>query len=188
MAVAALVGIASAMIGLYLSYWLDVASGATIVLVQTGMFLLAMVLGPRGMLARRRAVGRGARGRRVTAAEALVAALDDAGLPADRAAPAVADLVAAREGHFTAADLVDDARRRRLRIGRATIFRALDVFADLRLVERVDLPDGEHAYVGCDPVHHHHAICTRCGRSQDIDDLGLERRAGRRSGTGSSSP
>ena len=54
---AALVGIASAVLGLYLSYWLDVASGATIVLVQTGMFLLAMVLGPRGMLARRRAVG-----------------------------------------------------------------------------------------------------------------------------------
>ncbi len=54
MAVAALVGIASAVLGLYLSYWFDVASGATIVLVQTGMFLLAMVLGPRGMLARRR--------------------------------------------------------------------------------------------------------------------------------------
>ena len=58
MAVAALVGITSAVLGLYLSYWLDVASGATIVLVQTGLFLLAMVLGPRGMLARRRAVGR----------------------------------------------------------------------------------------------------------------------------------
>jgi manganese/iron transport system permease protein len=55
MAVAALVGVTSAVLGLYLSYWLDVASGATIVLVQTGLFLLAMVLGPRGILARRRA-------------------------------------------------------------------------------------------------------------------------------------
>ena len=36
MAVAAIVGITSAVLGLYLSYWLDVASGATIVLVQTG--------------------------------------------------------------------------------------------------------------------------------------------------------
>jgi manganese/iron transport system permease protein len=57
MLVAALVGIASSVVGLYLSYWLDVASGATIVLVQTGMFLLALVFGPRGMLGRRR--GRG---------------------------------------------------------------------------------------------------------------------------------
>ena len=31
-------------------YWLDVASGATIVLVQTGLFLVALVLGPRGIL------------------------------------------------------------------------------------------------------------------------------------------
>ena len=57
MLVAAIVGIASAVLGLYLSYWLDVASGATIVLVQTGLFLVAMVFGPRGMLARRRSAG-----------------------------------------------------------------------------------------------------------------------------------
>jgi manganese/iron transport system permease protein len=54
MLVAAVVGIVSSVIGLYLSYWLDVASGATIVLVQTGLFLLALVIGPRGLLGRRR--------------------------------------------------------------------------------------------------------------------------------------
>lgn len=54
MTVAALIGIASSVLGLYLSYWLDVASGATIVLVQTGLFVIALVFGPRGMLGRRR--------------------------------------------------------------------------------------------------------------------------------------
>jgi manganese/iron transport system permease protein len=58
MALAAAVGIASSIIGLYMSYWLDVPSGATIVLVQTAMFLAAMVLGPRGLVARRRSTGR----------------------------------------------------------------------------------------------------------------------------------
>jgi manganese/iron transport system permease protein len=57
MLVAAAVGIASSLIGLYASYWLDVASGATIVLVQTAMFVLALLLGPRGVLARRRSHG-----------------------------------------------------------------------------------------------------------------------------------
>ena len=48
-------GIGGAVLGLYASYWLDAASGATIVLVQTGLFLLALGLGPRtGLLARRR--------------------------------------------------------------------------------------------------------------------------------------
>src|SRR6185503_12045843 len=47
MAVAALVGITSAVLGLYLSFWLDVASGATIVLVQTALFLAILVASPR---------------------------------------------------------------------------------------------------------------------------------------------
>ncbi len=57
MAIAILVGVASSIFGLYLSFWLDVASGATIVLTQTAVFLLVVALGPRtGLLARRRQV------------------------------------------------------------------------------------------------------------------------------------
>ena len=103
----------------------------------------------------------------------LVEALDRAGHRLTEPRRAVAELVAGRSGHFTAAELVEDARARHLDVGRATIFRALDLFTSLDLVERVDLPDGEHAYVACDPVHHHHAICTSCGRSRDVADHGL---------------
>ncbi len=58
-------------------------------------------------------------------------------------------------------------------------------FATLGIVERVDLPAGDHAYVACEPAHHHPAICTSCGRSLDVDDLGLAdvlAEIGRRSG------
>jgi manganese/iron transport system permease protein len=54
MLAAAAIGIASGVLGLYISYWLDVASGATIVLVQTLWFAVTLVLGPRGLVARRR--------------------------------------------------------------------------------------------------------------------------------------
>jgi manganese/iron transport system permease protein len=54
MLTAAVIGVASAIVGLYLSYWLDVASGATIVLVQTLWFAATLALGPRGLIARRR--------------------------------------------------------------------------------------------------------------------------------------
>jgi Fur family transcriptional regulator, ferric uptake regulator len=103
----------------------------------------------------------------------LVDALDRAGHRLTEPRRAVAELIAARDGHFTAAELVADAGRRRMDIGRATVFRTLDLFTSLNLVERVDLPGGEHAYVACDPVHHHHAICTGCGRSLDVADHGL---------------
>ena len=104
---------------------------------------------------------------------ALDTALGQAGYRSTAARRAVAGLIAGRHGLFTAADLVDDARDHGLGIGRATIFRTLDVLAELRVVERLDLPSGAHAYVACEPVHHHHVVCSRCGRSSDADDAGL---------------
>ena len=90
----------------------------------------------------------------------MIAALDDAGYRLTGRRREVAELIAAREGHFTAADLILDARSRRLAIGRATIFRALDLLTELKLLERLDLPEGEHAYVTCEPSHHHHVVCS----------------------------
>ena len=55
MTTAAAIGILTAIGGLYLSYFLDVASGATIVVVQTTLFLLVLALNPRtGLVARMR--------------------------------------------------------------------------------------------------------------------------------------
>ncbi len=52
MAIAAVVGTISALVGLYLSYYLDVASGAAIVVTATVFFLAALVFSPRtGVLA-----------------------------------------------------------------------------------------------------------------------------------------
>jgi manganese/iron transport system permease protein len=54
MGLAAMIGALSALIGLYLSYYVSIASGAAIVLVCTTFFLLALVFAPgRGLLWRR---------------------------------------------------------------------------------------------------------------------------------------
>jgi Fe2+ or Zn2+ uptake regulation protein len=103
----------------------------------------------------------------------IVNALDQAGYRLTEPRRELAALVAGQEGHFTAAELVDAAHERRLGIGRATVFRTLDVLVELGAVERLDLPSGEHAYVGCEPAHHHHVVCSRCGRSTEIADAGL---------------
>jgi Fe2+ or Zn2+ uptake regulation protein len=100
-------------------------------------------------------------------------ALASAGVRLTEPRRAMATLIEGRDGHFTTAELVTAARAAYPGLGRATIFRALDLFTSLGLVERVDLPDGGHAWVACDTAHHHHAICTRCGRSTEVDDLGL---------------
>jgi Fur family ferric uptake transcriptional regulator len=103
----------------------------------------------------------------------IVTALNRAGYRLTAPRVALAGLIADQAGHFTAAELVANARGRRLGVGRATVFRTLEVLDQLGVVERLDLPSGEHAYVGCEPTHHHHVVCSRCGRTIEIDDAGL---------------
>jgi Fur family ferric uptake transcriptional regulator len=87
----------------------------------------------------------------------------------------IAGLVARRRGHFTANDLLADAAARHVQVGRATVFRTLDLLATRGQLERIDLPSGEHAYVACAPQeHHHHVVCRTCGKSAEVADAGLQ--------------
>ncbi len=115
----------------------------------------------------------------------IVTALDRAGYRLTGPRRSLAVLIADQQGHFTAAELVEGARARRLGVGRATVFRTLEVLEELGAIERLDLPSGEHAYVVCEPAHHHHVVCSRCGRTSEIDDAGLRlvvREVARRTG------
>jgi manganese/iron transport system permease protein len=47
MIVSALIGILSSITGLYVSYYLNVSTGASIVLVCTAVFLLTLIFSPR---------------------------------------------------------------------------------------------------------------------------------------------
>ncbi len=102
-----------------------------------------------------------------------LAALTRSGYRVTEPRRSVVELIAAQDGPFTASDLERMARMRRPTIGRATIFRTLELLAGLDVVERIDLPSGEHAYVACKPVHHHHVVCTSCGQTVEVGDLGL---------------
>jgi Fur family ferric uptake transcriptional regulator len=104
----------------------------------------------------------------------LIAALEGAGHRVTDSRRAVAGLIANRDGAFESADLIADARRRRLGVARATIFRTLELLVALGAVERLDLPSGRHSYVRCETSrHHHHLVCTGCGRSVDLEELGM---------------
>jgi Fe2+ or Zn2+ uptake regulation protein len=103
----------------------------------------------------------------------IARALDDAGYRLTEPRLAVAELIATQDGHFTASDLAAVAKDRRLGVSRATLFRALELMVELGIVERLDLPSGDHAYVSCARSHHHHVVCSRCGRTAEVDDSGL---------------
>jgi Fur family ferric uptake transcriptional regulator len=107
-------------------------------------------------------------------APSIITALDRAGYRLTEPRRSLAALIEGRDGHFTAPELVAEARAQRLDVGRATVFRTLEVLETLGAVERLDLPSGEHAYVVCERAHHHHVICSRCGRTDEIRDGSLQ--------------
>jgi len=122
---------------------------------------------------------------RMTDPQVLVSALDEAGYRLTGPRRSVAEIVAGWAGHFTAAEIAREAEVRGLRVGRATVFRTLDALEHASVVERIDLPSGEHAYVACDPAHHHHVVCSACGSTAVIEDgrlAALVRSIGRRTG------
>jgi Fur family ferric uptake transcriptional regulator len=104
----------------------------------------------------------------------IIRALDAAGYRVTGPRRSLADLVVDLDGHFTALELAAAARQRGLRVGRATVFRALELMIELGVVERLDMPSGEHTYVACAPAHHHHVVCSRCGRTAEVGDAGLD--------------
>ncbi|HLW36955.1 MAG TPA: transcriptional repressor [Candidatus Eremiobacteraceae bacterium] len=52
-------------------------------------------------------------------------------------------------------------------IGLATVYRTLEALRALGLVTVMQL-QGEAAYLFCADTHHHHAVCTHCGRVDDV--------------------
>jgi Fur family ferric uptake transcriptional regulator len=81
--------------------------------------------------------------------------------------------IASRTAPFTSANLLEAMRKQAPCIGRATIFRTLDLLTRLGVVQRIhtDADGGPcHAYLACDPSHHHHLICNNCGKVADFTE------------------
>lgn len=84
--------------------------------------------------------------------------------------------VLVREPRFlSAAEIFARLKRSGARVSLSTVYRTLDrLRAKGDVTERAD-PDGEATFIVCEPArHHHHAICTECGRAEDVDCTAME--------------
>jgi len=66
---------------------------------------------------------------------------------------------------------------RRLKgVGRATVYRALEQMEELGLVQKIDVGGDSSGYEKVDPEghHHHHIVCTDCGKVVPFEDPALE--------------
>jgi Fur family ferric uptake transcriptional regulator len=105
------------------------------------------------------------------------AALDAAGYRRGGARAAVVELLGRQNCCLSAQDIHDLLRKARRTVGIASVYRALETLADLRLVKRVDAGDGIARYepATVDGDHHHHLVCRDCGKVEAFTDSRLER-------------
>lgn len=101
--------------------------------------------------------------------------LRDQGLPITHQREAVADAVFASEGHQSVDEIEAELRRRGERIGKATIYRTLDLLVRSRLVAEHDFGEGFKRYehrLSDHPVHEH-LICLECGTVAEFESSEL---------------
>ncbi len=82
-----------------------------------------------------------------------------------------------REQPFSAQELVRELARHG--VGRASVFRTLDLLVSLDVLARIHgLEQGAPCVLSpaCGPSHHHHLVCRGCGRVEEIRASGLEER------------
>ena len=61
-------------------------------------------------------------------------------------------------------------------VGLTTVYRTLQSLAELDIVDVLQTPEGETLYRHCvSPHHHHHLVCTKCGRSEEVEGGPVER-------------
>ncbi|HUH06698.1 MAG TPA: Fur family transcriptional regulator [Egibacteraceae bacterium] len=94
-------------------------------------------------------------------------ALREAGLRSTRQRLTVLDALRERRDAVTAQGLHAELRQAGEGVGLTTVYRTLTSLAEAGLLDIFDR-DGEQAFRLCGQIHHHHLVCTNCGRVDEI--------------------
>ncbi|HHW10776.1 MAG TPA: transcriptional repressor [Firmicutes bacterium] len=107
------------------------------------------------------------------AAHALLQMAEKRGVRLTAPRKAVIKSIAGLDNPFSAGRLLEAVASSGCGVGRATVFRTLQMLCEVNVLERIRLENGQEAYVTGHPdTNHHHLICTSCGRMENL--LGRE--------------
>jgi Fur family transcriptional regulator, ferric uptake regulator len=115
--------------------------------------------------------------RRPSWREHALATLARAGYRRGGARNAVVELLDGERCALTAQEIDDRLRAGGRSVGRASVYRILELLTELRLVQRIDVGQGVARYErqAPDGDHHHHLVCDCCGLIAPFSDPTLER-------------
>lgn len=100
--------------------------------------------------------------------------LRDAGYKLTTARLTVLDVLEQSDEHLTSTEVLDAVAALNPRIGRASVFRTLDLLTRLSIVRPTYIDSSmTPSYVMLPGGHHHHIVCTQCHRLYEFEDCGL---------------
>jgi Fur family ferric uptake transcriptional regulator len=82
----------------------------------------------------------------------------------------VAEALSAVRSAVSAQELHEQLRPRHPRLALATVYRALEAQVESGMARRFERGGHVSAYIACDPEHHHHLVCVRCQKVEDLDE------------------
>lgn len=84
----------------------------------------------------------------------------------------IVGLLAAEE-HVSADTLHESLRGKGSRVGRMTVFRTLDLLAEIGVVRPIYQGSGAAHFVLLEDGHHHHLVCMNCATTVEFHDCTL---------------
>ena len=94
-------------------------------------------------------------------------------LPLTHQRLAVYEELSGRRDHPSAESLHESLRRSYPSLSLATVYKTLQTLAELGMIARVDSPSAQARYDAIVETHHH-AVCGRCGRIEDVFNAQLD--------------
>jgi len=77
-------------------------------------------------------------------------------------------------GHLTSAEVLEQVDKVDTSIGRASVFRTLDLLTSLSIIRPTYMNSSQTpTYVLMPDGHHHHIVCTNCNRIIEFENCGL---------------
>lgn len=103
------------------------------------------------------------------------AAMEEQRLPVTQQREAIARTLFESGRHLSAEDVADRLRERGEQIGKATVYRTLNLLVEVGLATEHDFDEGFKRYeTRAGPSHHDHLICTSCGSVTEFQRPELE--------------
>ncbi len=100
--------------------------------------------------------------------------LKEAGYKLTNARLTVLKVLESQDGHVTSAEVLEKVAEQDEAIGRASVFRTLDLLTHLAVIRPTFIEgSASPVYVLLPDGHHHHIVCTNCNTVIEFEDCGL---------------